>query len=270
MIRYHNTKIIYIMGPKRRRKNVLHYLLNDPIKTDCDPINQDIPNISHATSKSIYLSFDVATKSLAFSVVKLPTDIPKEFNQIRNQIEEITEESQIQAIHDRVKSFITIMDGSVDNLVPDKKDKDISEVERLRALIGYYKTKLLPMMTIHELTPENTVILIEYQMSPNFKARTICSGLITLLYEYEIHIVKPILKNRINLTPDGHWINFVKKYKTLYTANKKHAIYNFEWMIQRFTIAENLKFTKTQISHVADAFMQTIGFVKFTILGNKM
>jgi FtsZ-binding cell division protein ZapB len=263
--------------PRISKAKLRHTLINNLLS---DIPENDI-QLQTDQPKSIYLSMDIATKSLAYCIVKLPVNISTTYFDLKTRYEAL--ESQLQTIKNSLntievtqveelsekidqlskesKEFITVIDGSVDNLIPDKKDKDISEVERIKALVGYFHNKLNPSINSHGLGPENMVILLEHQMAPNTKARAIACALITVFADYEVHIVKPILKNRINISKDDHWINFVKQYKTLYTANKKHAIHNFELLSKQFKCC--LTFKKTEISHVSDAFMQVLGYIKF-------
>jgi hypothetical protein len=271
--------------PKQSKSKLRRNLINTLLT--------DIPAVeikSQPAGKNMYLSFDVATKSIAFCIMKTPENLASkyialkgrqqrlatqisEFQQllttktcttdellsIDSEITQISEE--ITSMKQELKEFIIILDASVNNLIPDKKDKDISEVERIKAVVKYYKETLCPVLQNNQLSADNLVVLIEHQMAPNARARAVCSALVALFADYEVHIVKPIYKNRINLSNDSHWINFVKQYKTLYTANKKHAIHNFETLSAEFTCA--LTFKKTQISHVSDAFMQVLGYLKF-------
>lgn len=251
--------------PRRRKRNILHNLLNDIFDTTYTTNN-------YVLTKNIFLSFDVATKTLAYCIVKVPKDLTDELQYINKQVSQLSEITdqkmrwyRTYAMTKRLRNFITVIDGSVDNLIPDKKDADISEVERIKAFVNHFKNNLQPKLTELGLGPDNTTILIEHQMSPNFKARAISNAIVAMFYEYDTHIVKPILKNRINLTKDGHWVNFVKQYSTLYAANKKHAIYNFELLCNEINVPKSLIFSKTQISHVSDAFMQVLGFLRFNL-----
>lgn len=253
---------------RRKKRN------NDFFKQLLDTTEYSSKNIIPKTinlDKQVYLSYDVATKSLAYSILEIPKDIHSylyiyrdKLNNITNKLKTITTErellettNEINSLKIDIKNTITLLDSSVDILVPEKKDKDITEMERIRAIIEYYNTKIKPKLVNYP----NIIILIEYQMTANQKAHCVQIALMTLLADYPVHIVKPIYKNRINI--GDHWVEFVKKYSMRYTANKRHAIYNFELLRQDFNC--NVEIKKTQISHIADAFMQTLAFYKFQL-----
>lgn len=268
--------------PKLSRKKLRNALIQKLVSDSDLPsdMNVAVPE----NPKNIFISFDIATKSLAFCIVKVPENITKSYSELKSEYvyceqqiadllklsgENTCTEQEVLVLKQRTDSlsnalreFVVIYDADVVNLIPDKKDKDISEVERIKALVNYFNTKLVTVINKLGLTSETLTVLIEHQMAPNTKARAIASALIAMFADYEVYIVKPVLKNRINLSNDDHWINFVKKYKTLYTANKKHAIHNFEILSKDFTFLREEPFKKTEISHVSDAFMQVLGYLK--------
>jgi len=84
-----------------------------------------------------------------------------------------------------------------------------------------------------------------------------------LLYEYSLYNVQLVgasLKNNIELDPNTSYGDFVKKYSSLYTANKRHSVNNFTYYLKMFN-KEHLiqKFRKKD--DVSDAFMQICGWL---------
>jgi hypothetical protein len=262
------------MPPRKRKAQYKQELFKELIQdTDYKGVYRIPKNIN--LNKKKYLSFDVATKTISFCILEIPEDINSylhtftlKYNKLTNDLQNADDNTidtianDIAKLKDDIRDTIKIIHGSVDTLIPEKKDKEISEIERIRAIVDYSNNIIRPL--IKDYQPDELTVLIEHQMAPNFKARAVQNSLVALLADYtNIHIVKPIYKNRINLDDEHHWINFVKKYKTRYTANKKHAITNFELLSKHFTCDTGV--TKKFVSHISDAFMQTLAFYKFNL-----
>jgi hypothetical protein len=147
-------------------------------------------------------------------------------------------------------------DGGVSDIMPGKKDKEITDVDRIGAVVKYVDG--LPTIT------PDTHVLIEYQMATNFKSRTVATALAALYAQrgHKITFVMPLLKNRVNFTRELHYVMIQRNYKTTYTANKRHAILNVGYLAEHFGWQINVQ--KKLLSHVSDAVMQTLGHIKFT------
>jgi hypothetical protein len=187
-----------------------------------------------------YLSFDIATKTLAYCLFNI----------------------DYEKLNNNDINCITLKYGMAD-LLNGKNDNSISTTQRIKLAADYVRTVIIPLIKdINELT-----VLVEYQMPHNQKARIISNSIISILYFInplcKIIILDSKLKNTVYLSEEGRYYNFVEKYNDSYTANKKHTIFNFKIVLNTLnSIGYNFSIADKAISHVADAFFQMIGYIK--------
>jgi hypothetical protein len=147
---------------------------------------------------------------------------------------------------------IRIIAMDVIDLIPGQKVKDVSTIK----LIGLLITELNKIKQIFDTIKERKRVVIEYQMTtcPLYGA-TLCA----LKSSYDdVIIVGPSWKNSINLA--SHYRDVIAESNTKYTANKKHAKLNFEYILEKYNIA--CPVSKKLIGHVADSFMQVLGYMQ--------
>ena len=246
-----------------------------------------------------YLSFDCATKSLAFVIAyvnvdklllqesnilltsmltkELTKEFTKKFTQEITNLEQLQLQLQLQLQKEeltklkeqlqKIKSnLIQIIDGETVDLFPNIADVDILTVDRIKALVFYVRKRILPALaslTRRSLSDiPKLQILIEFQMGANPKARMIFAALIAVFADYDVKLVNPSLKNKIHFSEEGKHKHFIKKYSQLYSANKAHTKYNFE-QIERIFGTNIKKSTNTERGHIADSFMQILGKLYF-------
>lgn len=187
-----------------------------------------------------YLSFDIATKTLAYCL----------FNVDHNKLD-----------NDDI-NCITLKYGMVD-LLNGENDNSISTTQRIKLAADYVRLTILPLIeNIKQLT-----VLVEYQMPQNQKARVISNSIISILYftnpNCHIVIIDPKIKNTVYLSEEGKYYNFVEKYNDQYRANKEHTSFNFNIVIKTLnSVGYKYSIDKKEISHVADAFFQMIGYIR--------
>jgi hypothetical protein len=217
-----------------------------------------------------FLSFDCATKTFAYILVKINFDhlyntmgIRKILTQIQNQLKNgvINEDmiNIVDKIEHNTRNIITILDGKCIDLIPGIHSKDIDTVERVKKMSIYVKDNIYPL--IEHIPKDSLNVLIEFQMCHNVQSRAVSIGLIALFADYKVHFVNPSLKNKIHLSDKGHYSNFIQRYKNSYDANKKHALYNFKTFETVFS--QELKMSDKLKGHIADSFMQIIGHLVF-------
>lgn len=210
-----------------------------------------------------HLGIDCATKTFAFSISYVNfSEIEESKKQLRI-LKELLSRSQpplqdmaiaIDKLDKKTKNFIQLLDGETIDLVPNKPDKEITTVERIKALSSYVKTRIMP-----NLKDKNNIrVVIEYQMG--ILGRDILSALIALLSDYDIIIVGASLKNKIYVNEAGRYCNFSAKYSSSYYANKEHAKYNFAEIEKKFN-SSIPSCSKTLRGHIADSFMQVLGYI---------
>ena len=216
-----------------------------------------------------YLSFDCATKTFAYILVKInfkylfidTNKIRLILKQLELNLKQNGYSSEVEAIINKInnntKNAITMIAYGCVDLIPNIANKDISTVDRIKLAASYVKKEIYPLIT--NICSDQLHILIEFQMSYNTQSKAIATALITLFSDYDVHLVSPTLKNKIYFTKELQYCYFMEKYKNSYVANKNHALYNlleFEKMYEQpINLSNKLK------GHVADAFMQVLGYI---------
>jgi hypothetical protein len=208
------------------------------------------------------LSYDVALKSLAMSLIKFNNNWESELYEIEKSFEtQICDKPAVdicQITLDHINMIYMLVDTLIEplvldvvDLIPDKKLKETDAVLRSNRLYSY--------LTYVDDNYLNNIpkchILVEYQMGPNNKSNSVCSQ---ILYHYAsldygfkntlgnvnntlpkipqfthtIEIVGPSLKNKINLDSEKTLHYFITKYAKTYDANKKHSIANMKFWLK--------------------------------------
>jgi len=201
----------------------------------------------------MYLSFDIATRTLAYCLYNNNIDnIDLTDNYYSNVI---VFKYGIIDLLDPININSTININSVIN-INISKDGDLSTTQRIKLLTKYIINKIKPII----LQYNDLTILLEFQLASNQKARMILHSMVALFYNInsniKIVIMNPSLKNQIYLSESGKYYNFVEKYNNSYRANKEHTKYNFNLFIKKF----NININKKEIGHIADAFFQLIAY----------
>lgn len=168
-------------------------------------------------------------------------------------------QDEIVALSAELDQYLQVLDGGVEDLFPERADKDIHVVERIKAVAEYVEKQVLPSIKRH--SPKNITAIIEFQMGPNVQTKAVQSALIALFFRYPTRVVGPSLKNKISLSEEGQYYNFVQKYKNTYSANKAHALHNFLHLERMFgsTIPETKPASRR--GHIADSTMQILGML---------
>uniref|UniRef100_A0A6C0IU60 Uncharacterized protein n=1 Tax=viral metagenome TaxID=1070528 RepID=A0A6C0IU60_9ZZZZ len=192
------------------------------------------------------LSFDCGTKHLGVSLCCQHADLPK---------------------HNLNKSFlklkvkklpITLLDiQSIDlSLYTKKAEKNTSyNISLIKQLHTALTTAIvLPV----DVTPENMVVYIEFQMLQNQKTRMIQSALCMFYALYPMVIVKPTLKNRIYFHKKLTHTEYIRKYATSKSANKKHCESNLKYYCDKTGF--DYSAITAKLDDPADAFMQWIAY----------
>jgi hypothetical protein len=226
---------------------------------------------------TFYLGFDCATKTFGFSLIGIRAE---SFNSRRKYLRQRLRELKVwvkerptspfeilqlsKAVQDldtETKSYLSLIDGETKDLFPNRPDKSIHTVERLRALSNYVHSRIAPSIEKNVTGPLEVVI--EFQEGANAKTRIIAPSLATLFIDRKVYFVGPTLKNKIHLSEEGRYCHFAEKYARNYDANKAHVKYNF-------AILEGLFDTRIPVScplslrgHIGDACMMVIGHLKY-------
>lgn len=211
-----------------------------------------------------FLSIDEATKTLGYCILSINKtvkldDIAEEIKKIETQ----KDVQNIQNIQNLIENYIQLHSCATVDLIPDKKDTDITLVERITAFRKYVETTLEP--EIKKIVPDDAKLNVplEFIMGQNHKVNAICSSAIYAFSNRNVLIVKPVYKNQIHFkgvdeTYIAHWQGTCK---TTYNANKKHCIALFKYISKMFNFKIN-HLNKKEISHVADAVMGIFGIFR--------
>ena len=151
------------------------------------------------------------------------------------------------------------------DLAPGRADADVSTVERIQALAKYIAARVRPALAAalaiaQPQATQSPLIVIEYQMGPNARARAIAAALVAFFAAERVVIVGPSLKNRVSVSPEGQYGHFLQRYSNSYGANKAHALFNFA-ALERVFGSGIPPTPPARRGHIADSCMQVLGFV---------
>lgn len=220
-----------------------------------------------------FLSFDCATKTFAYILVKINFDylyadvneLLKIVNHIKSKIDQNCFDNDLISILNKIdiktKNAIEIITGNCIDLIPGISNKDITTVERIKIVSNYTKKEIYPI--IKDIPNDDLSVLVEFQMSHNTQSKVVSIALLSLFSEYDLHLVNPSLKNKIYFTELGKYCYFIEKYKNTYDANKKHALYNFKEFEKIFN--QNIDIKDKLKGHIADSFMQILGHILYPL-----
>jgi len=212
-----------------------------------------------------FLGFDCGTKSLGYSLVTYNYPLAKKIKERIN----LTDCTTISEARERLielnelsKQLIVMRACGVLDLVPGKKNKDISTVERVRGLINEIRQTINPHVV--DLGDVALNVVVEFQMGINAQSRHIESALIALYADCNVIIISPVLKNKIILPddPKSNQCYFFEANLSNYVANKKHCVYCFTRISKLFEF-ELPKLSAHKMRDLADSFMQIWGFLRF-------
>lgn len=217
-----------------------------------------------------YLSFDIANKSLATSYIYYNND----YNKYKNSnIEFVTLLEKLNYINNMINNNFKYLYYSVKDLIPDKKVKDTTIIERSNGLKKYMEElKNIINESIISNNIKKIYVLVEYQLSSNYNANAIYNQIIYEFsnsysgdeYIYEIIVMNPSYKNKIYFNKGLKHSSFIQKYTNNYIANKNHCKANFLYFLNSFNMKEVLKNIKSKnIDDLADSFMQIFAYIKY-------
>lgn len=258
----------------------------------------------------IIIGFDCAVKNLGVAVVEV-IDWRKEINELEKKIQSVcistitydTCKNLIEQISVLADNFIQIKYLDVYDVIPDKKMKESKALERASSLKGALNNI---DVICKDLKCEPDTILVEFQMAPNnkindnfsqivyhyiqssdsFKCKfthKVCDGggSNRLSKKSSVIVVNAGVKNKVRISAQGGHQRFLEKYKSHYTANKAHTIFNFQKFCETFnqissfehlinqpkskqkkkSSTSNKIIKKQNIKDIADAFMMIVGYV---------
>ena len=214
-----------------------------------------------------YLSIDVANKSLAISFIKYIK--LKHLKILSNETTDITETTKLKTLmnfNKQLNESISYYICEVIDLIPNKKVKNTSQLERTTALKAYLQ-KLQERINdyINQFNIIKITVLVELQPSFNDKSRAAFNQIIyefSNLPIFKIKIMNASYKNTISLNKNLTYSNFIKKYSNNYLANKNHCKENLLYFLKSFNLLHLIKdIKKKNYDDIADSFMQMIAYI---------
>ena len=244
------------------------------------------------------ISYDIASKSLAVSIIYFNDRWQDQFNSIKiNFIDEINNTIGIEKKCDCIVKYTNLIDNllntliipkffDVADLIPGKKLKETTGILRTSRLKAYLHLVDCEFKKIAGNTNETVKVLLEYQMGPNDKSRVVGSQVLFHYSNtdvgftnsmnsclsindehdskiiYDIEILGPSLKNKINLLDNKDHAFFMKKYSKPYNANKAHSKTNFLQWVKINKVEHMIKnIKKKNIDDIADSVNMTLAWL---------
>lgn len=238
------------------------------------------------------VSYDIAHKSLALCILYFNNQWLIDINKIHKKLKDDIKlcdnaEKKCKCILDCLNALTTLLNElikpilfDVVDLLPNKKLKDSNPIERSSRIKSYLHSVDNFIETLHI---DNLKLLLEFQMAPNDKSRNIFSQILfhysypdsyfnntnndikkvnICFKKYDIEIIGPSLKNKLNLIPNKPYSYFIKKYTKLYNANKNHSKSNFLYWIKCNNITHMIKkIKKKNLDDIADATNMSIAWI---------
>ena len=216
-----------------------------------------------------YLSFDIANKSLAISLIKFD----KQYKQIiyKTKIKSDNYENTIMNMTKLNKELNHIFDYyiyEVVDLIPQQKVRETTLIDRSKKLKEYLNNLNIQITDIkNKNNIENITVLVEYQPSFNEKSRTIYNQIIyeySNIPNYKLYIMNPLYKNKLYFSSNLKHSYFIQKYNNNYIANKNHTKVNFLYFLDQYKLNHIIKkIKKKNIDDLADSFMQILAYIYF-------
>lgn len=201
----------------------------------------------------LYLSFDIANRSLAFTLMFLD----------KKKLAEEILSKEILNIYDSISRNVNVIACEVHDLTQGIKLKNSSKAKRTL----YLKALLT---RIEEMLGDSKVkVLLEFQMSINKKANVIFNQIYYHFAEHNPITIKPCYKNMFSFKEELSYRYFSERYKNSYCANKSHSKANFIYFFESFGFHSFLKpIQKKNLDDAADSFMQIFAYINYYTRGN--
>jgi hypothetical protein len=248
----------------------------------------------------IIYSFDCAIKNLGFCCLQVNDNWRNDLKKHIAKVEafyETSSETPLDTMQILLKEadtivnsvleikYLNIFDFAAEGLTKDVKFSEV--VKRLKYILFCLEKQL----------PKPDVVLIEYQMNANDKARGIARYIeeyflpiggtdATITYAIpsypliaadippelekytKIYMVTPNLKNAYQTDPSekGDYQTYIVKYNRPYDANKAHSVHNFKYFLESRGLSHTVAQIHNKLDDIADAFMQAYSWCKHTDL----
>lgn len=230
-----------------------------------------------------YLGFDVATKSFAFSLMRIRRISAAELRAGLLGTAEAIADGELRAAAAQVACFaaatrgaVRLVDGEACDLAPGRPDKSIHTIERAQLATKYVERRIFPALEAARALgcpPRGAGTLrvaIEYQMGPNSPNQTVQAALASIFAYDDTFMIGPSLKNKMRFPsqPDLDYSHFISMYETTYSANKAHTLAVYKYLEAIFDFAPIMARTPKKLQKdLADSAVQIVAFVRYGDIG---
>ncbi len=215
----------------------------------------------------LYLSFDVASRSLAFSLMYYDHNVLEHLKKFTLDNQNQNKHNYLEGVDQILKYSIQYYHGNVVDLNNGKSMKDMILLERtmtLKNTLLELKNALIQKQIELDIDMDKTKVLIEYQMSANYQANSVFNQIYYEFAEFQPVVVNPCYKNKIYFSSELTYSKFAERYNRNYSANKAHSKENFLHFLKTFNLEDVIKnIKKKNIDDIADSFMQIFAYIHF-------
>ncbi len=213
----------------------------------------------------IFLSFDIASRSLAFTIMKYNTNFLSDLKLL------VERNNNIAEIYKCMDESISIRICDVVDLNEGKKNSEITLLQKTKKLKEVLTTLSVILLEFSNLNPtENISVLLEYQMSANYQANVIFNQIFYHFVDFEPKVISPCYKNKVFFSEELRYSKFTSNYANSYSANKAHTKANFLYFLKSFNMSNSITHIKKKnLDDAADSFMQIFAYINYYLKKNQ-
>lgn len=221
----------------------------------------------------LFLSFDIASRSLAYTIMYYNPDVLSIISNNINKCKDIDVINNVEFVL-RNNIDVRLCDVSDINEGLTNKEVDIlTKTKKLKSILTIIQTILDDFKRDLQIKNNGvdikTVVLLEYQMSSNYQANAIFNKIYYHFVDYSPEVISPCYKNKIYFSEDLTYDKFTIKYKNTYSANKSHTKANFLYFIESFGLKERITHIKKKnLDDAADSFIQIFAYINYYLKKN--
>jgi hypothetical protein len=216
----------------------------------------------------LFLSFDIASRSLAYTIMYYNPDV---LSVISNNINRFNDTETVNNVEFILRNNVDLRLCDVSDINEGLTNKEVNvlaKTKKLKYILTTIQTILdnfkEELQIKNPLVETKVVVLLEYQMSSNYQANAIFNKIYYHFVDYNPEIISPCYKNKIYFSDDLTYDKFTVKYKNTYSANKSHTKANFLYFVESFGLKERIKHIKKKnVDDAADSFMQIFAYINY-------
>jgi len=218
---------------------------------------------------SWFLSFDCATKSFAWSLLRVDLDSTLDGRTLAAAKTAADVTAAADALLRSARQRFVFQAGSAVDLAPGIPDKNVGLVDRIRRMKRYVDAVVIPAVRGAAGCPApgsgHLRVLIEYQMGQNANSNRIADALVLMFVDDDVALIRPALKNKLSFgTPETTLGTYRARYASRWSANKMHSLACFHHLSEAFGWADRLPVLKKALNtDLADTVTQVAGLFAF-------